>query len=96
MELGRAPGFPHPRSPASAGLEKFLRPSGVGAASSAPRSSTLGLLPSPAAHRPDPALPGGGGEGGAGRQQPLPGTRRPPHSARRLGPPPAPRGERAG
>lgn len=75
--FGTAPGFPPPPSPSRLLFGKFLRPSGVGAVLR-PRSSALGLLPAPTASQPDP---GGGGEGGAGRQESLPGTHRPPDSA---------------
>ncbi|XP_073901319.1 uncharacterized protein [Castor canadensis] len=61
-----------------------MRPSGVGVADPPPESHP-GPLRSPAPGQPDPALPGGRGEDGARRQQPLPGTRRQPHSRTAFG-----------
>lgn len=76
----RSAGLPTPPVPSLLRFGKFLRASEVGAVSSAPRFATPGPQPSPTPHQPDPTLPGGRGEGGASRLQPLPGTRRRPSS----------------
>jgi hypothetical protein len=82
--LSRNAGFPSPLVPRWLGFGNFMRPSGVGVADPPPESHP-GPLRSPAPGQPDPALPGGRGEDGARRQQPLPGTRRQPHSRTAFG-----------
>nr|XP_054391702.1 translation initiation factor IF-2-like [Pongo abelii] len=90
----RAP--PSPQSPAGSGLKTFSdraelarRPQAAGCPAPPP-------LPSPTPRRPDPTLPGGREEGGAGRQQPLPGTRRRPRSSAAFGANSSPRRQAGG